>query len=64
MLERKERQRGRRGAIQLIGVSGLRIDASARSFPTLFLLHFLLSLSLSGQKKSDRGRKATVATHL
>lgn len=44
--ERKERQRGRRGATQLIGVSGLHIDASHLPFLSLFLLHFLLCFSL------------------
>ena len=44
--ERKERQRGRRGATQLIGVSGLHIYASLLPFPSLFLLHFLLCFSL------------------
>lgn len=46
---RKERQRGRRGATQLNGVSGLHIDASLLPFPSL-LLHFLLSLNLWTQE--------------
>lgn len=60
--ERKERQRGRRGATQLIGVSGLHIDASHLPFLSLSPSFSALFLSPSGQRKSCRGREATVAT--
>lgn len=55
-LWRKKRQRGRDGAVQLIGGSCLHIDTTV--VPVLSLFPFL---RLSGRQRSNRGREAAAA---